>query len=59
MSDSYFVSFVDSQPQLTRWHPFSLSFLGLLPGRVADIRAHLNPLRPHPVSYYREVCGRR
>lgn len=54
MSDFYFTSFVDSHPELSRWDPVFLSYLGLLPSRLGRIRSYLHGLCSD-IDYYRGV----
>lgn len=42
MNDSYFMSFVRAKKLLFRYSPEQLHYLGLMPRRIADMRARLD-----------------
>lgn len=51
MSDSYFTNFLKKKKLLYKYSPEQLAFLGLLPRRIADIRARVD----FGTKYLREV----
>lgn len=50
MSDSYFTNFLREKKLWYKYSPEQLAFLGLLPRRIADIRAHVD----FGIKYFRE-----